>query len=192
MRFAEVKPWSSLKKLDIEELHIWKMWKLWQKFPLSAVMFRRAYLDIVGGFNPQLNYFEVAKTDLILRLALKGCLGSWCKKPTCVYPQQPTTKIDNPDRFAASLEQLVENFFLSEETMDWMQVLKPDAQYNCLLFIAWLMHLDGNFKQRDTYLKRSQQYNSEATNQDWSNSFVQFAREFGQSLNPVSLNLAVV
>ena len=190
---TEAKPWLSLSSLDLEELHIWKMWKLWHKFPLSAVMFRRTYLDIVGGFNASLEYFEVAKTDLILRLALKGCLGSWCQHSTCAYQQQAATRIEEPESFAASLEQLVENFFNSKETMEWMQVLKPDAQYNCLLFIAWLMHRDDNFEQRDLYLKRSQQYNAAATLKDWKNSFTQFAREFETEFDPQSLaSLAAV
>lgn len=188
---AYVKPWSSLPALDIEELHIWKLWKLWQKFPLSAIMFRRTYLKIVGGFNPELNYFEIAKTDLVLRLALKGCLGSWCERATCVYSQRVEPKIAKPDNFAASLELLINNFFASEEVMNWMQVLKADAQYNSLLFIAWLMHLEANFPQRDVFLERSRQYNSEVTEQDWSNSFVQFAKEFGVEFDPACLSVLV-
>ncbi|MEL6929236.1 MAG: glycosyltransferase [Cyanobacteria bacterium J06600_6] len=189
---AEVKPWSSLPKLDIEELHIWKLWKLWQKFPLSAVMFRRAYLEIVGGFNAQLSYFEIAKTDLVLRLALKGCLGGWCERSTCAYSSSSKIQIGEPDDFAASVELLVNNFFASEETMDWMQVLKPDAQYNSLLFIAWLMHLEDHATQRDIYLERSRQYNSAATQENWSRSFAQFAKEFELEFDPQSLTSPAV
>ena len=188
---AEIEPWSSLSALDIEELHIWKLWKLWQKFPLSAIMFRRPYLEIVGGFNPELKYFEIAKTDLVLRLALKGCLGGWCSQSTCCYLESSQSKIANPDEFAASIELLITNFFQSEEVMDWMQVLKADAQYNSLLFIAWLMQLENNFEARNIYLERSRQYNPEATEQDWSNSFAQFASEFNRSFDPTSFNVVV-
>ena len=72
-----------------------------------------------------------------------------------------------------------------------MQVLKADAQYNSLLFIAWLMHLEANFPQRDVFLERSRQYNSEVTEQDWSNSFVQFAKEFGVEFDPACLSVLV-
>jgi glycosyltransferase involved in cell wall biosynthesis/tetratricopeptide (TPR) repeat protein len=189
----EVQPWSNLPNLDIEELHIWKLWKLWKKFALSAIMFRRRYLNIVGGFNTKLNYIEVAKTDLILKLALKGCLGSWLTQPTCCYIDKAEVKIADPKFFAASFEVVLEDFFQHDELTEWMQVLKPDAKYNSLVFVAWLMHNDSYFELRDHYLKQSQKYNSQITTADWIKSFTRFAREFGYEFDPQSLNnLAIV
>lgn len=183
----EVQPWSNLPTLDIEELHIWKLWKLWQKFPLSAIMFRRRYLDIAKGFNTRLNHLQLAKTDLILRLALKGCLGSWLSKSTCGYLNKMNSNITTPDSFADSFEYLLDNFFQQNEITDWMQVLKPEAKYNSLVFLAWLMHNEGYFKHRDICLKKSLAYTSQVTEQDWKDSFNRFAREFGSNFELQSL-----
>lgn len=189
----EAQPWSNLPNLDIEELHIWKLWKLWQKFPLSAIMFRRTYLDIVGGFNSQLNYLEIAKTDLVLRSLLKGCLGSWLSESTCCYADSTNIKITNPDSFAASFELLLDNFFQQNEITDWMQVLKPDAKYNALVFLAWLMHDEGYFELRDSYLQKSREYNSQILESDWVNQFTRFSDEFSKNFDPQSFNnLAIV
>ena len=187
----EAQPWSNLPDLDNEELHIWKLWKLWQKFSLSAIMFDRTYLDIVGGFDTRLNYLEVAKIDLVLRLALKGCLGSWLPQSTCCYADNTNTKITDPDSFAGSFELLLDNFFQYNEITDWMQVLKPEAKYSALVFLAWLMHGEGYFDCRDNYLKQSLEYtvfNSQETQVDWVEKFIRFANEFGNDFDPQSLS----
>jgi glycosyltransferase involved in cell wall biosynthesis/tetratricopeptide (TPR) repeat protein len=184
----EMQPWSNLPNLDIEELHIWKLWKLWQQFPLSAMMFRRRYLDILGGFNTELDYLELAKISLILRLALKGCLGSWLSQSTCGYLNKINHKITNPDLFAVKFELLLDNFFQHNEITDWMQVLKPEAKYNSLVFLAWLMHNERYFEHRDVYLKKSCEYNSQVIEQNWADSFTRFASEFGSNFTPQYLN----
>jgi glycosyltransferase involved in cell wall biosynthesis/tetratricopeptide (TPR) repeat protein len=188
----EVEPWKQLGTLEPEEMHIWKHWKLWHKFPLSAVMFRKTQLQAISGFNTQLHP-EVATVDLILRLASRGCLGSWLRQPTCCYPQPDNLDSINPDNLetiASSFELLLNNFFNSELTPDWMQILKSQAYYNTWVFMAWLMHQHSHFQQRDRYLQKSlanTSYSSKDATQDWSDKFTKFAQEFGVKFDPQTL-----
>ena len=191
---TEAEPWKDFSTLEPEEMHVWKLWKLWRKFPMSAVMFRRNHLKANGGFNTQLHP-DVAAVDLMLRLAAKGCLGTWLRQPTCCYEQDQPQTSESLEKIATSFNLLLDNFFQQDFTTDWMQILQSQAYYNTLVFSAWLMHQSQCFDLRDQYLNKSLQYTaytSQETTKDWEAKFTRFAQGFGSSFKPQSLKSLVL
>jgi len=188
-----VEPWRSLPNLDPDELHIWKLYKLWQRFPMSAMMFRRTWLDLMGGFDTLLQP-DVAEIDLIVRSALKGCLGAWLRQPTYCCQQREIDKVETPDRVAESCERLLDGFFQRPEIPDWMHLLQPQAQYNTLVFLAWFMYRTGDSDRTTKYLNKSLKhtpYLTQETALDWVDNFTRFARDSGCEFNPQSLQALV-
>lgn len=79
-RAAKLEPWKLLS--DLEDLHIWKFWQLWQPLRESAIMFRRDRLEMFGGFDPRLHPVA-ANVEVVLRMALlRGSKVAWLPEAT--------------------------------------------------------------------------------------------------------------
>ena len=125
--FEEIKPWQDLP--DLEDLHIWKLDKVWHPLLKSAVMFRRSRLQFIGGFNTKLDE-QSAKIEAIITLVfLRGSRAIWLPESTYSHlslsnnSQLKSIKNDN-DR-----TKLIDSFFERSAIKEWMHLLKSRAYY---------------------------------------------------------------
>ena len=73
----DVEPWWQLPQITLEQFINRRAAKL------GPMMFRRVWLDSVGGFDPSLRHAE--DVDLMFRLLLAGCQAEWIYRPTICY-----------------------------------------------------------------------------------------------------------
>ena len=78
-KIMDVRPWEHIPELDLVN------WLRWKPVLPSAMMFRREWLQYVGGFDSRFPPAE--DTNLVLKLALKGCKTAWLRQVTVYYRQ---------------------------------------------------------------------------------------------------------
>ncbi|WP_293096468.1 glycosyltransferase family 2 protein [Moorena sp. SIOASIH] len=124
-KITQVTPWQDLP--DLEDLHIWKLEKLWQPLRQSNIMFRRSRLDLVGGFNTELNQ-EAAMVEIILNLVfLRGSRALWLPEATCSYFGQGNTIEKQSSPVAEDMKKVIDSIFKQPTVKGWMQKLKARA-----------------------------------------------------------------
>ena len=174
-----IQPWKHLPSLNPDEIHIWKTWKLWERFPASAIVFRRTHLNLLNGFNTELHP-KVAEIDIILRSALKGGLGAWLQKPTYCDRQEDAKQ--DLESIVLSFELILNNFFTRPELPEWVSLLNSQAKYNNSVWLAWMMHYYQNQGGLQSFLHKSLDYSpykqSNETRLDWQKKFALFSQEY--------------
>jgi hypothetical protein len=121
-RIARVEPWKSL--LDLGDLHIWKLAKVWQPLSQSAAMFRRSQLEWLGGFDPHFDS-DSASVDAIMRLVfLRGSRALWLPESTYRCLTRP---VDSPVVSKLQRQTLLDRFFERKEVKTWMRLLQSYA-----------------------------------------------------------------
>ncbi|WP_293103452.1 glycosyltransferase family 2 protein [Moorena sp. SIO3I6] len=124
-KITQVTPWQELP--DLEDLHIWKLGKLWQPLRQSNSMFRRSRLDLVGGFNRELNQ-DAAMVEVILNLVfLRGSRALWLPEATCSYFGQRNTIEKQSTPVAEDMKEVIDSIFKQPTVKGWMQKLKARA-----------------------------------------------------------------
>ncbi len=124
-KITHVTPWQDLP--DLEDLHIWKLGKLWQPLRQSNSMFRRSRLDLVGGFNTDLNQ-DAAMVEIILNLVfLRGSRALWLPEATCSYSGQSNTIEKQSTPVAEDMKEVIDSIFKQPTVKGWMQKLKARA-----------------------------------------------------------------
>ncbi|NEQ11541.1 MAG: glycosyltransferase, partial [Moorea sp. SIO4E2] len=124
-KITQVTPWQDLP--DLEDLHIWKLEKLWQPLRQSNSMFRRSRLDLVGGFNTELNQ-DAAMVEVILNLVfLRGSRALWLPEATCRYFGQSNTIEEQFIPVAEDMKEVIDSIFKQPTVKGWMQKLKARA-----------------------------------------------------------------
>ncbi|NEO12389.1 MULTISPECIES: glycosyltransferase family 2 protein [unclassified Moorena] len=124
-KITQVTPWQDLP--DLEDLHIWKLEKLWQPLRQSNIMFRRSRLELVGGFNTELNQ-DAAMVEVILNLVfLRGSRALWLPEATCSYFGQRNTIPEQFIPVAEDMKEVIDSIFKQPTVKGWMQKLKARA-----------------------------------------------------------------
>ncbi|MDY6937867.1 MAG: glycosyltransferase [Cyanobacteriota bacterium] len=119
-RTLKIAPWTQIP--DLEDLHVWKLDRLWQPLSHSAVLFRRRQLAFASGFDPQLDG-ESAAIEVILRLVfLRGSRAAWLPEVSCTAPKKPTST--PRDR---QMKAVIDRLFERSEVKPWMHRLKSRA-----------------------------------------------------------------
>ncbi|MGE5658360.1 MAG: glycosyltransferase [Actinomycetota bacterium] len=166
-RLTEVELWKGLPKLDLEA------WLLWRPLLPGAMMFRREWLQRVGGFNPQIKFAE--DVEIALRLALMGCEAVWLKNITVCYRQHGNTiTAKNTPKNAKIFEKIYDDFFARPDLPARIRQLEKPARYNYLVWLAWRLYLTGYPAQMLEYLQKSlayTPYSPTATIADWVKIF---------------------
>ncbi|NEP52529.1 MAG: glycosyltransferase, partial [Moorea sp. SIO3C2] len=124
-KITQVTPWQDLP--DLEDLHIWKLEKLWQPLRQSNSMFRRSRLDLVGGFNTELNQ-DAAMVEIVLNLVfLRGSRALWLPEATCSYSGQSNNFEKQSSPIAKDMKEVIDSIFKQPTVKGWMQKLKARA-----------------------------------------------------------------
>jgi glycosyltransferase involved in cell wall biosynthesis len=176
---VKLEPWKLLP--DLEDIHIWKFWQLWQPLRESAMMFRRDRLEMFGGFDPRLHP-AAANVEVVLRMALlRGSKLAWLSEATCRCGEEKDDW-ENLTAMAADVELLVDCFFEGSLVPEWMRDLESRARYHVMVWLGWLMYEVGEKERMAEYLGRSLSYSPYQTRQtavSWVQRFKKFAESSG-------------
>jgi glycosyltransferase involved in cell wall biosynthesis len=173
-KILDVCPWENIPELDLAS------WLRWKPVLPSAMMFRREWLQYVGGFDPRFPPAE--DTDLVLKLALKGCKSAWLRQITVCYRQHDQSAMHKGLPQARSLSAVMDNFFNQPNLPEIVQLMEHSVRYGTLVWIAWYLHYTGHPVESTDYLKKAWDYRSGSaieTIVSWTESFAEFALNWG-------------
>ena len=178
----QVEPWKQIPTLDLES------WLRWKPVLPSAMLFRRSWLDRVGGFDPRFPPAE--DTDLVLRLALKGCRSIWLPQVTVSYRQHEDSAMHKGLPQARSLAAVIDNFFVQPDLPESIRSLEQQIRYNTLVWIAWYLHHTGHFAEMTHTLQQAWQYSPHLpieTIVNWIDGFVSYSKSWGKQFDAEAL-----
>lgn len=178
----DVQPWENIAQLNLES------WLQWKPVLPSAMMFRRQWLEKVGGFDPQ--YTVAEDVDLVLRLSLAGCQAQWLRQVTVCYRQREESAMTDGLPQARDLTTLMDNFFSQPNLPENIRLLEKEVRYGTLVWIAWYLNHTGQSDQMIPYLQRACNYTPYlpmATVVNWADSFAEYARNIGVEFDADSL-----
>ncbi|HEY9809669.1 MAG TPA: glycosyltransferase [Halomicronema sp.] len=149
-KIADAQPWKDVQTLDLEG------WVRWRCVLLSAMMFRREWLECVGGLDPQ--FKQTDDTDLALRLSLIGCQTAWVRQSVVCYREHEGNASRNIQVQAKENLAVLDKFFALPNLPEHIQQLENHCRYYAALWIAWRFYSAGFFSEMAEYLKQSLNY----------------------------------
>ncbi|AFZ35719.1 glycosyl transferase family 2 [Stanieria cyanosphaera PCC 7437] len=173
-KLLDVKPWEQTPQLNLEN------WLRWKPVLPSAMMFRRKWLEYAGGFDARFPPAE--DTELVLRLAYKGCQSAWLRKITVCYRQHEQSAMHKGLPQARSLSAVIDSFFAQPNLPEKVRLMEYSVRYGTLVWIAWYLYYTDHPVEMTDYLKRAWQYrpfSAIATVTNWVESFAQFSHNWG-------------
>ena len=177
-KLLDVCPWQ-----DIPELNL-ATWLRWKPVLPSAMMFRREWLQYVGGFDPRFPPAE--DTNLVLKLALNGCKTAWLRQITVCYRQHEDSAMHKGLPQARSLSAVTDDFFAQPNLPDKIRLMEHSVRYGTFVWTAWYLYHTGHKYETIEYLKKSWKYrpfSAIETVINWTESFANFSRNWGVTLD---------
>jgi glycosyltransferase involved in cell wall biosynthesis len=155
-----IEPWHYVPQLDLEA------WLLWKPVFLGAMMFRRRWLaQITPAFDPTLPQAE--DTDLLLRLAAKGCSMAWLPQVTIHYRQHGTNTMRNGRQQAACITRVLDKFFGRTDLPHAVHRLENQVRYYTLIWVVWNLFRTGYHDEIATYLRQTLPYMDDPGELPW-------------------------
>ena len=180
---GNVEPWYKAPNLTLEE------WVQWKPILLSAMMFRREWLQRVSGLDTR--FQQVCDLDLALRLGLAGCQSSWVYQVIICYRQHQHNESHKTFIQAQESWEVLDKFFAQSEVPEPIRQLENQYRYYTLVWSAWRLYYTGYLAEMFQYLKKSLSYTPYSrtkTVSDWVKSFSFYAKECGCHLDTVILS----
>ena len=181
-KLLDVRPWEQIPELNLET------WLRWKPVLPSAMMFRREWLQYVGGFDPRFPPAE--DTNLVLKLSLKGCRTAWLRQITVCYRQHESSAMHKGLPQARSLMAVTNDFFAQPNLPPEIRLMEQSVRHGTLVWIAWYLHLTGHHTETVRYLQQAWNYRPNSGMETlvvWIESFREFANNWGVEFNPNSL-----
>ena len=180
-----VEPWLAAPQLDVAT------WLQYKPVQLGAIMFRRIWLDRVGGLDASLR--QAHDVDLMLRLSLAGCTGAWLYKPTIQYRQHgDSTMHRNVATQAKSVIALLDKFFARADLPEALRADRQKTYFYTLLWLSWHAVANGDEATAVSTLGQNlalapQLYHlsAEHTVVEWLFHFINWDRENGRNPQPI-------
>ena len=179
----DVKPWHWVPILDLEN------WVRWMPILLSAMMFRREWLQEVGGLDTK--YKQASDLDLVQRLALMGCETAWVQEITVCYREHDRNDSLNTPLQAEESWRVRDQFFARSDLPIEVRRLERECRYRTLVWVAWRLYCTGYLTLMIEYLEKSLDYSPYSltkTVSDWLKSFTRYSDEFGYEFDPIALS----
>ncbi|MBN1315744.1 MAG: glycosyltransferase [Anaerolineales bacterium] len=184
----EVEPWLNAPCLDLET------WLWWRPVSLGASLIRRDWLERVGGFDPDLRLAQ--DTDLMLRLALKGCKMAWFRQPTLCYRQHDSNKTRNVPMHVGYVWQVLEKFFTQPKIPGRIRRMENKVRYTSSLWFAWRLDRAGSVQECVDFLSKALYFHSQPAGMDmlmeWAWKFSNWFQEHGTEIDDYSRMLSCV
>ncbi len=176
-----VEPWHLASDPDLD---FWLQYKLVQ---LGAILFRRVWLNRVGGLDAALR--QAHDVDLMLRLSLAGCAGAWLYKSTIEYRQHPASTMHrNVAVQAESLLRVLDKFFARPDLPERLHQEKAKTYFYTLLWLGWHAAVHGDEITAVSSLQHSLEIGPTLYNlapiytvAEWLFHFTDWERENGRS-----------
>ena len=132
-----IEPWQYAPRLNLEA------WLQYKPMAFGSLMFRRLWLDRVGGLDATLR--QSHDIDLMLRLSLAGCQGDWLYEPTTSYRQHSeSTMHRNVATQAKSVLALLDKFFSHPDLPDALRADQQKTYFYTLLWLSWHASVNGD------------------------------------------------
>ncbi|HNH81931.1 MAG TPA: glycosyltransferase family A protein [Acidobacteriota bacterium] len=137
-----VQPWKIAPESDLKHYLL--------RYPArpAAMLFRRSWLDGVGGFDTRLEFTDVE--DLIARLAVAGGLGGWVTQVTTRIGQYETSIPGGVYEHASELEQVLNRLFLDPNLPTELRQNEHRIRFEILMNLS-LRYFD--LRHRTAFLK---------------------------------------
>lgn len=167
-----VEPWHQAATLNLQE------WLWWKPVLLSAMMFRRSWLERSQGLDPA--FQQVCDLDLVLRLSQMGCETTWLRQITVGYREHDRNDSRNTRLQAQEHEQVLDKFFAMPNLPDAIRQIEQRCRYHTLVWSAWRLYSTNHYGAMADYLEKSLGYTPyllTETIADWMNSFSTYASE---------------
>lgn len=185
-KLLDVCPWQNIPQLELED------WLRWKPVLPSAMMFRREWLEYVDGFDSRFPPAE--DTELILRLALRGCRATWLKKITVCYRQHPDSAMYKGLPQARSLSAVTEHFFQQPNLPEKIRLMERSVRYGTMVWTAWYLHYTRHRVEMAEYLQQSWQYRPFSPTEtpiNWVESFAEFSQNWGVEFDVYALTNSI-
>jgi glycosyltransferase involved in cell wall biosynthesis len=144
-----VEPWQNSPQLDLRN------WLLWKPVLLGAMMFRRQWLNDVGGLDTQ--FKQVCDLDLVWRLSLAGCQTGWLRQLTLYYREHDSNDSLNTIVQAQESEAILDKFYSLPQIPTEIKALEKEYRYYTLVWIAWRFYYTDRLPEMFVYLEKSLQ-----------------------------------
>ena len=177
-----VQPWHKAPELNLET------WLKRKCVRTSAMIFRREWLEKVGGFDEELK--QSHDVDLILRLSLAGCKFTWLKEDTVCYRQHEANTTKNSVRQAKYVRAVLDKFFANQNLPEHIREAESQTRYHTLVWLAWYQYRANNLDMMSELLQKSldvSPYLRVENIAHWITSFERFSKERGQKFDADSL-----
>ncbi|WP_420643244.1 glycosyltransferase [Candidatus Leptofilum sp.] len=175
-----VEPWRHAPDLAVEN------WLQYKPVQLGAMLFRRIWLNRVGGLDPTLR--QAHDVDLMLRLSLAGCQGAWLHQPTLQYRQHQASTMRKTAVQTESVLRVLENFFATPNLPNHLRQQKSNTYFYTLLWLGWHAAINGDaetavstLQQSITFAQKRADLAIEHTVVEWLFHFVQWEWENGRT-----------
>lgn len=181
-KLLNVRPWQQIPELNLVN------WLRWKPVLPSAMMFRREWLQYVGGFDARFPPAE--DTNLVLKLALKGCKTAWLRQITVCYRQHESSAMHKGLPQARSLVAVTNDFFSQPNLPPEVRLMEHSVRHGTLVWIAWYLHYTGHQVETMEYLRQAWNYRFNSGTETlitWIESFADFAHNWGVEFDAISL-----
>ena len=181
-----LQPWHKAPKLDLET------WLKKKCVRTSAMVFRKEWLEKVGGFDEELR--QSHDVDLILRLSLAGCETVWLKEETVCYRQHEENTTKNSLKQAKYVQAVLDKFFARDDVPESISKQEFQIRYHTLVWLAWYQYRAGHLDEMAKFLQKSLEFSPYLRVENishWLNSFKRFSDERGEEFNTNSLTDSV-
>lgn len=179
---SAVRPWLEMPKLNLQGIVIWK------PVFLGAMLFRRFYLELAGGFNTQLQ--QTSDVDLVLRLASLNCRADWVKQVTVVYRQHDRNVSRNTVEQAKELELVLDGFFTTQDLSSAIKNCERESRYQTAIWSAWRLYYTGHYEAAISYLEKALIYRDRCLTEvilSWCDRLKKYTQEYGEEFNLLPL-----
>jgi len=131
-----IEPWRTAPKLDLET------WFKQKPICNPAMMYRRFWLESVGGLDPTIR--QSHDVDLMLRLVLAGCTAEWMYRPTICYRHYASsTTRRNARKQYGYVVRVITKFLSAPNLPKTIRQVGPRIRYYNLRWLAWHMYASG-------------------------------------------------
>ena len=184
---ADIERWHEIPDLTPED------WLLHKPVLPSAMMFRRQWFELVGGFEQC--YFPCEDLEIILRMVARGCQSLWLPKITTCYRRYSlsATALNSSRvlKLIQSAEAVQDDFFAREDLPPLMVQLERKSRFYYYCWLAWLCYQSGLENLMSQYLLKSQFHAAHSwieTVSEWINTFNSCAKIYGCDFDAFALS----
>ena len=147
---GDVSPWHYAPQLNLYE------WIWWKPVLLSAMMFRRSWLNRVNGLDS--SFKQACDIDLALRLTLAGCQTLWLPQTTVYYREHDRNDSRNTLLQAQENDRLLDKFFAFPNIPPEIRQQESHCRYHTLVWSAGRLYSSDRLPEMAQYLRKSLDY----------------------------------